>query len=128
VADTRSGKTRGSAAGNFTHYKNGKFLTFKQREILLFLYFIRHCFICRPSDDTVSECAGIDPRTDATLAWQSDSLATCTRLDILHILDIKSSLFEIYHNLIVTTTFFFQEAIKKGISDADADARSFARK
>ncbi len=28
----------------------------------------QHCFICRPSDSTVSEEAGIEPRTVATLA------------------------------------------------------------
>jgi hypothetical protein len=33
-----------------------------------FLYFIQHCFICRLSDPTVSEDAGIEPRTFATLA------------------------------------------------------------
>ncbi len=27
------------------------------------LYYIQHCFICRPSDFTVSENAGIEPRT-----------------------------------------------------------------
>jgi hypothetical protein len=31
-------------------------------------FFIQHCFICRPSDFTVSEDAGIEPRTVATLA------------------------------------------------------------
>jgi hypothetical protein len=35
---------------------------------LLFLYDIQHCFICRPSDYTVSEDAGIEPRTVATTA------------------------------------------------------------
>jgi hypothetical protein len=34
----------------------------------LFMYDIQHCFICRPSDSTVSEDAGIEPRTVATLA------------------------------------------------------------
>jgi hypothetical protein len=29
---------------------------------------IPHCFICRPSDSTVSEDAGIEPRTVATMA------------------------------------------------------------
>ncbi len=29
---------------------------------------IQHCFICRPSDSTVSEDAGIEPRTVATSA------------------------------------------------------------
>jgi hypothetical protein len=34
-----------------------------------FQYFIQHCFICRPSDSTVSEEAGSEPRTTA---WLSD--------------------------------------------------------
>jgi hypothetical protein len=34
----------------------------------LLMYVILHCFICRPSDSTVSEDAGIEPRTVATLA------------------------------------------------------------
>jgi hypothetical protein len=33
-----------------------------------FMYDIQHCFICRPSDSTVSEDAGIGPRTVATTA------------------------------------------------------------
>ncbi len=33
-----------------------------------FHYFIQHCFICRPSESTVSEDAGIKPRTVATTA------------------------------------------------------------
>jgi hypothetical protein len=32
------------------------------------MYFVQHCFICRPSDSTVSEDAGIEPRTVATSA------------------------------------------------------------
>ncbi len=35
--------------------------------ILDLKYFIQHCFICRPSDSAVSEDAGIEPRTVATL-------------------------------------------------------------
>jgi hypothetical protein len=31
-----------------------------------FQYYIQHCFICRPSDSTVSEDAGVEPRTVAT--------------------------------------------------------------
>jgi hypothetical protein len=34
----------------------------------LFMYDIQHCFICHPSDSTVSEDAGIEPRTVATTA------------------------------------------------------------
>ncbi len=33
-----------------------------------FMYDIQHWFICRPSDSTVSEDAGIGPRTVATTA------------------------------------------------------------
>ncbi len=36
--------------------------------LFLFMYVIQNCFICRPSDSTVSENAGIAPRTVATLA------------------------------------------------------------
>ncbi len=33
-----------------------------------FMFYIQHCRICRPSDSTVSEDAGIEPRTVATFA------------------------------------------------------------
>jgi hypothetical protein len=32
------------------------------------MYCFQHCFICRPSGSTVSEGAGIEPRTVATSA------------------------------------------------------------
>ncbi len=38
------------------------------------MYVIQHCFICRPSDFTVSEDAGIEPRTVATLALTASAL------------------------------------------------------
>jgi hypothetical protein len=53
----------------------GYFLEF----LSFFMYDIQHCFICRPSDSTVSENAGIEPRTVATT---SDALTT--RLDLIH--------------------------------------------
>ncbi len=34
------------------------------------MYCIQHCFICRPSDSTVSEDAGVEPRTVATSALE----------------------------------------------------------
>ncbi len=34
----------------------------------LYVYCILYCFICRPSDSTVSEYAGMEPRTVATSA------------------------------------------------------------
>jgi hypothetical protein len=45
------------------------------------MYFIQFCFFCRPSDSTVSEDAGIEPRTVATLALTVESLAT--RVDLI---------------------------------------------
>ena len=36
--------------------------------LLFCMYFIKHWFICRPSDSTVSEDAEIEPRTVATSA------------------------------------------------------------
>ncbi len=42
------------------------------------MYCIQHCFICRPSDATVSGDAGIEPRTVATSAlavWHSNHSA-----------------------------------------------------
>jgi hypothetical protein len=41
--------------------------------IFLFKYDLQHCFICRPSDFTVSEEAGIEPRTVATKALAVNS-------------------------------------------------------
>ncbi len=46
---------------------------------LSFIYDIQHCYICRPSDSTVSKDAGIEPRTVAT-----EALALTTRLDLSH--------------------------------------------
>jgi hypothetical protein len=49
-----------------------------------------HCFICRPSDSTVSEDAGIEPRTVATTALtirRSNHSARShaqSRLDLIH--------------------------------------------
>ncbi len=47
-----------------------------RRDPTLFLDFwifsmncIQHCFICRPFESTVTEDAGIEPRTVATSAW-----------------------------------------------------------
>ncbi len=57
---------------------------------LFFLYFIQLCFICRPSDSTVSEDAGIEPQGQLRLwRWLSDVLTTGldlihTRLDPIH--------------------------------------------
>jgi hypothetical protein len=57
----------------------------------LLMCFIQHCFICRPSDSTVSEDAGIEPRTGCDLLhWQSGVLTIrldliYTRLDLIQI-------------------------------------------
>jgi hypothetical protein len=40
------------------------------------MYDIQHCFICRPSDSTVSEDAGIERRTVATTTFAVRSFTT----------------------------------------------------
>ncbi len=45
-------------------------------------YVIQHCFICRPSDSTVSEDADLDPGLLWLRHWQPDALTT--RLDLIH--------------------------------------------
>jgi hypothetical protein len=45
-------------------------------------YFIHYCFICRPSDSTVSEEAGIEPRTVATMPLAVRSSDHLARLNI----------------------------------------------
>jgi hypothetical protein len=65
--------------------------------ILFFMYFIQHYFICRPSDFTVAENAGIEPRAVATLAWRSDPLTT--QLDLIHTrLDIINTRLDLIHS------------------------------
>jgi hypothetical protein len=51
----------------FGELKQGEFLLF-------FIYVIQYCFICRLSDSTVSEDAGIEPRTVATFGIDSQTL------------------------------------------------------
>jgi len=59
-----------------------------QRNFLdFFMYFIQQCFICRPSDSTVSEDTEIELRTVATLAltvWRSNNSARSHHL--IHII------------------------------------------
>jgi hypothetical protein len=53
------------------------------------MYVIQHCFMCRPSDSTVSDDAGIEPRSVATLgltarrSYHSARSNTQTRLDLI---------------------------------------------
>ncbi len=58
----------------------GRFCNFS-----LFMYEIQHCLICRPSDSTVSEATGIEPRQLRLRHWLSDVLTT--RLDLIHIFE-----------------------------------------
>ena len=44
------------------------------------MYDIQHCFICRPSESSVSEDAWIEPRTVATTAL---AVALTTRIDLI---------------------------------------------
>jgi hypothetical protein len=40
----------------------------------IFSYFIQHCFICRPSDSTVSEDAGTEPTRKGKLTFVASRL------------------------------------------------------
>ncbi len=66
-------------------FHKGEFFGF-----FLFVYDIQHCFICCPSDSTVSEDAGIELRTVATTALavrrsnHSVRSHPHTRLDLIH--------------------------------------------
>jgi hypothetical protein len=46
----------------------GAVIFYFPNQIVFYMYDIQHCFICRPSDSTVSEDAGIEPRTVASTA------------------------------------------------------------
>jgi hypothetical protein len=50
-------------------------------DFFLFMYVLQHCFICCPSDFTVSEDGGIEPKTVATSALTADALTF--RLDFI---------------------------------------------
>jgi hypothetical protein len=47
------------------------------------MYDIQHCFICRPSDSTVSEDTGIETRTVATTAL-AVRRSNHTTIDLIH--------------------------------------------
>jgi hypothetical protein len=59
------------------------------------IYFIQHCFICRLSDSTVSEDAGIELLRP--WHWQPDALTA--RLDLIYIRKAKRTLNFIYEVL-----------------------------
>jgi hypothetical protein len=56
--DTDLDSTTGNMSGSGGFFFKEGFFGF-----FLFMYDIQHCLICRPSDATVSEDAGIEPRT-----------------------------------------------------------------
>jgi hypothetical protein len=58
--------------------EQGDFLGF----FMYFMYSIQHCCICRPSDSTVPEDAGFEPRASAKLALAAIDALT-TRLDLI---------------------------------------------
>jgi hypothetical protein len=58
-------------------------------DTIQFLYFIRHCFICRrPSDQIASEDAGIEPLNVTTLALAVKRYNRPTTVDLICWLDI----------------------------------------
>ncbi len=55
---------------------------YKRGTFFIFPLYIQHCFIGQPPDSTVSEDAGMEPRTIDTLHCQPD--AVNTRLDLIY--------------------------------------------
>ncbi len=59
------------------------------------MYFIQHCFVCRPSDFSVSEGGGIEPRTIASLALavrrSNHSVRSHLHLDYLLYFSVSSA-------------------------------------
>ncbi len=50
----------------------------------LLMYVIQYCFICHPSDSTVSEDAGIKPRIIATLALTARRSNNHSAINLIH--------------------------------------------
>jgi hypothetical protein len=49
-----------------------------------FMNYVKHCFICLPSDSTVSKDAGIDPRTVVTFALAARRSNHIIQLDLIY--------------------------------------------
>jgi hypothetical protein len=86
--------------GSFHSHKNASFFIRGIFFLSFFSqYFIQHCFICRTSESTVSENAGIEPRIVATTALAVRRSYT-TRLNLIHksrfeYLALSSRLFQV---------------------------------
>ncbi len=72
------------------------------------MYCIQHCFICRPSDATVSEDAGIEPRVVATSALavrRSNNTAIYLIQIQLDLISIIVNFFKIILHILTRTEF-----------------------
>ncbi len=83
---------------------------FRFLRFFLCLYFIQHCFICRPTDSTVSEGAGIEPRkvvTSALAVRRSSHSATSHPYSRLHLIHTRLHLIhtEFDYNYSICTLF-----------------------
>jgi len=59
---------------------------------LQFMNSIQHCFICSPSDSTMSQCTVFKPGPLQRLHWQPDALTSVTTsLDLINIGEIPST-------------------------------------
>jgi hypothetical protein len=66
------------------------------------MYCIQHCFICHPSDSTVSVDAGMEPGQLRLRYWLSDALTT--RLNLIHhlffVCHVQASLCCCFHSIL----------------------------
>ncbi len=53
------------------------------------MHVIQHCFICRPTDLTVSDDVGIEPRPIATLPLPSDDVIVTSPDDVVYGEDLE---------------------------------------
>jgi hypothetical protein len=77
-ADPRPWGGVGAGLGLWTTTIYVSFLAFHKKRIFgdFFLYDIQYCFICRPTDATVSKDAGSNPGLLGLWHWQPDALTT----------------------------------------------------
>jgi hypothetical protein len=66
--DGEGGEEDGGEADENSRRMSAFAYRWEKRNFFSSMYYIQHCFICRPSDSTVSEDAGTEPRTVGTSA------------------------------------------------------------
>jgi hypothetical protein len=95
----------------FYIFVKGRFLDF-----FLFNYVVQHCFICRPSDSSVSEDARIKSKTVATLALTARRSNQSARSHPYYIclLSLSAAFFLLYNHAVWNFTRQMQDFRPRG--------------